>query len=196
MTGLATAYVGLGANLGDRLATLRAAVRELGELGSVTGVSSLYETAPVGFQEQPPFLNAVVALRTSLDATSLVRRLLDIEAGLGRTRSFRNAPRTIDLDLLLLGDSVVATDDVETPHPRLHDRAFVLAPLAELAPDARHPVLQQSALQLYESLESRDGVAPIAGPEWVTLPAGDARRAEDRSGNPGSGARAPDLPRR
>jgi 2-amino-4-hydroxy-6-hydroxymethyldihydropteridine diphosphokinase len=94
--------VSLGANLGDRLGTLREAVHLLGNLGAVTGVSSLYETDPVGYQAQPAFLNAVVALQTPLGAPALVRALLDIEASLGRTRSFRNAPRTLDLDLLLL----------------------------------------------------------------------------------------------
>lgn len=187
MSETATAYVSLGANLGDRLATLREAVHRLGDLGAVTGVSSLYETAPVGYQEQPSFLNAVVALRTNLDALSLVKALLDIEASLGRTRSFRNAPRTLDLDLLLLGETVVATNDVQTPHPRLQDRAFVLTPLAELAPDAVHPVLQRTTLQLSEALASRAGVARVAGPEWATRPAGGAGRAADHSGNPGSG---------
>jgi 2-amino-4-hydroxy-6-hydroxymethyldihydropteridine diphosphokinase len=182
-----TAYIGLGANLGDRAATLREAVHRLGELGTVTGVSSLYETDPVGYQEQPSFLNAVVALQTTLDASSLIRALLAAEASLGRTRSFRNAPRTLDLDLLLLGDTVVATDDVQVPHPRLHERAFVLAPLAELAPDAMHPVLHRSMRQLYDALDSRDGVAQVAGPGWVTLPADGAGRAAGHSGNPASG---------
>ncbi len=181
------AYIGLGANLGDRHATLREAVHRLGELGTVTGVSSLYETDPVGYQEQPPFLNAVVALQTTLDASALVRALLAIEANLGRTRSFRNAPRTLDLDLLLLGDTVVATDDVQAPHPRLQDRAFVLAPLAELAPDAMHPLLHRTVRQLYDALDSHDGVARVAGPGWVTRPAGGAGRAADHSGNPASG---------
>jgi 2-amino-4-hydroxy-6-hydroxymethyldihydropteridine diphosphokinase len=182
-----TAYVGLGANLGDRLSTLRDAVHRLGDMGTVTGVSSLYETDPVGYQEQPPFLNAVVALRTTLDASSLVKALLGIEADLGRTRSFRNAPRTLDLDLLLLGDTVVATDEVQAPHPRLQDRAFVLAPLAELAPDAIHPLLHRTARQLYDALDSHDGIVRVAGPEWVTQPADGARKAAGHSGNPASG---------
>ena len=187
MSDATTAYVSLGANLGDRLATLREAVRCLGDLGKVTGVSSLYETDPVGYEEQPAFLNAVVALHTALDASSLVRALLSIEASLGRTRSFRNAPRTLDLDLLLLGDAVVATDDVHVPHPRLQERAFVLAPLVELAPYARHPVLSRTVRQLYDALDSHEGVVRVAGPAWVIPPAGGAERAADRSGNPASG---------
>lgn len=182
-----TAYVSLGANLGDRPSTLREAVRRLGELGMVTGVSSLYETDPVGYLDQPAFLNAVVALRTTRDAAFLVRALLGIEASLGRTRSFRNAPRTLDLDLLLLGDTVAATREVQVPHPRLQERAFVLAPLAELAPDAMHPILGRTVRELYDTLSSRAGVARVAGPEWISLPASGAGRVADHSGNPASG---------
>lgn len=187
MSNHVTAYVGLGANLGDRLATLREAVHRLGDLGKVTGVSSLYETAPVGYAAQPAFLNAVVELQTALEATSLIQSLLDIEASLGRARSFRNAPRTIDLDLLLLGDAVVATDEAFVPHPRLQERAFVLTPLVELAPDAMHPVLGKSMRQLHEALASRVGVERITGPAWATLPASDAGRVADHSGNLASG---------
>jgi 7,8-dihydro-6-hydroxymethylpterin-pyrophosphokinase len=115
-----------------------------------------------------------VALQTTLDASSLIRALLDIEAELGRTRSFRNAPRTLDLDLLLLGDTVIETEDVQAPHPRLQERAFVLTPLAELAPDIVHPVLGQTTRQLREALDSREGVTLVAGPEWVTQPADGA----------------------
>jgi 2-amino-4-hydroxy-6-hydroxymethyldihydropteridine diphosphokinase len=182
-----TAYIGIGANLGDRIATLRTAVHRLGEVGAVTRVSSLFETDPVGYESQPAFLNAVVELQTTLDATELIYALLGIEASLGRTRSFRNAPRTLDLDLLLLGDRVVATDDTHVPHPRLQERSFVLTPLAELAPDAVHPVLRRSVTQLYDALDSRDGVARVAGPEWATPPASDEGTPAGHSGNPASG---------
>ena len=175
-----TAYIGLGANLGDRLETLREAVRRLRELDEVTSVASLYETVPVGYTDQPLFLNAVVALQTGLAAPQLVQALLDIEASLGRTRSFRNAPRTLDLDLLLLGDEVVDQDDARVPHPRLHERAFVLAPLAELAPDLVHPVLGLTIQELADALGSNDGVSRAAGPEWVTPTASDAGSSADR----------------
>lgn len=186
MTHSATAYIGLGANLGDRLATLREAVRRLGDVGIVTGVSSLYETAPVGYAAQPAFLNAVVELQTTLDAERLVQAILLIEASLGRTRSFRNAPRTLDLDLLLLGDAMVARDGAHVPHPRLQERAFVLAPLAEIAADCVHPVLDRTIQDLYSALESTGGVERVAGPEWATPPASDAGKAAGHSGNPAS----------
>ena len=181
-----TAYIGLGANLGDRSGTLREAVQRLGDLGVVTSVSSLYETAPVGYEAQPSFLNAVVELQTTLDASQLIQALLQIEASLGRTRSFRNAPRTLDLDLLLLGAIVLATSSALVPHPRLHERSFVLTPLAELAPDAVHPVLGRTMSQLSDALGFSDGVKLAAGPAWVTPPAGGAGTTAGHSGNPAS----------
>lgn len=138
---MGTAFVGLGANLGDRLGTMRRAVRRLGDLGEVTALSSVYETDPVGYAEQPSFLNAVARLTTPLEPGPLVRALLGIEADLGRVRTFPNAPRLLDLDLLFYDDLVLAIPDLTLPHPRLHQRAFVLVPLAEIAPDLDHPVL-------------------------------------------------------
>nr|MBA3450959.1 2-amino-4-hydroxy-6-hydroxymethyldihydropteridine diphosphokinase [Chloroflexia bacterium] len=106
---MATAAIGLGANLGDRIRTLREAVRRLAALGHICAVSSLYETEPVGFREQPSFLNAVIRLETTHRSGDILRELLTIEADLGRERTFRNAPRTLDLDLLLLDDIVLDT---------------------------------------------------------------------------------------
>jgi 2-amino-4-hydroxy-6-hydroxymethyldihydropteridine diphosphokinase len=155
----ATAYIGLGANLGDRAATLREAARRLGELGTITAVSSFYETEPVGFREQPSFLNAVIALETDLPPAALFDALLAIERDLWRVRSFRNAPRTLDLDILLQDDLVMDTPELTLPHPRMHERAFVLAPLAEIAPDVRHPVFGSSAAELLAALPDQSGVA-------------------------------------
>jgi 2-amino-4-hydroxy-6-hydroxymethyldihydropteridine diphosphokinase len=163
---MTTAYIGLGANLGDRLATLREAVRSLGKLGRITAVSSLYETEPVGYLDQPPFLNAVVALETSLASLELMGALLAIEHDMGRTREFKNAPRTLDLDLLLMDDLVLVTPDLTLPHPRLHERAFVLVPLVELAPTLVHPVLGPSLAELRAALPSSEGVTPWAAPGW------------------------------
>jgi 2-amino-4-hydroxy-6-hydroxymethyldihydropteridine diphosphokinase len=132
-----TAYIGLGANLGDREATLRRALELLeAEPGvEVTAVSAFRDTAPVGILDQPRFLNAAARIETTLRPRELLDRLLAIEQALGRTRTGpRFGPRTIDLDLLLYGDSTLAEPGLTVPHPRLHERAFVLGPLAELDP--------------------------------------------------------------
>ena len=125
------AYVGLGANLGDREGTIRAAVAEL---PGVVAVSTLRETDPVGITDQPRFLNGVAALETELTPRELLDVLLAVERRLGRERGQRWGPRTIDLDLLLYGDGVIDETGLTIPHPRLHERRFVLEPLAELAP--------------------------------------------------------------
>lgn len=163
---MAIAYIALGANLGDRLAALRAAVAGLSALGSVEAVSPVYETAPVGYTDQPPFLNAVARLRTEQAPGALLDALLRIEADLGRVRTFRNAPRPLDLDLLLYDDLVLDTPALTVPHPRLHERAFVLVPLADLAPDLTHPVLGERVAALLAELEPVMGVrlfGPLAG---------------------------------
>lgn len=134
------AYVALGANLGDPVATVRAAIQALRGIDGARflAASSLYRTAPVGLHHQPDFINAVAALDVDsavLPAPTFLERLFAIEAAFGRVRSVRNAPRTLDLDLLLFGDERSATDGLALPHPRLHERAFVLVPLAEIAPD-------------------------------------------------------------
>ncbi|CAB1367967.1 2-amino-4-hydroxy-6-hydroxymethyldihydropteridine diphosphokinase [Denitratisoma oestradiolicum] len=130
------AYVALGANLGDPIATVRAAIEALAALPGhrLKAVSSLYRTAPVGLLGQPDFINAVVALETPLLPESLLAELFAIEARFGRQRGIRNAPRTLDLDLLFHGDSHSDDPRLTLPHPRMHERAFVLAPLAEIAP--------------------------------------------------------------
>jgi 2-amino-4-hydroxy-6-hydroxymethyldihydropteridine diphosphokinase len=134
-----TAYIGLGSNLGERELAIRRALEEIGGAGttSILRVSSLRETDPVGYQDQPKFLNGVAAVSTTAPPRELLRLLLEIERRLGRDRDGVPAggPRTIDLDLLLYGEEVVAEPGLEVPHPRLHERRFVLEPLAELAPD-------------------------------------------------------------
>jgi 2-amino-4-hydroxy-6-hydroxymethyldihydropteridine diphosphokinase len=129
------AYVGLGANLGDTAATLKAALQSLGALPGIRlqAVSAFYRTAPVDAQG-PDFLNAVAALQTTLSPEELLAQLQRIESASGRERPYRNAPRTLDLDLLLYGDASMVSPTLTLPHPRMHERAFVLVPLAEVAP--------------------------------------------------------------
>ena len=136
-----TAYVALGANLGDPAATIRAAFGALANLpeSRVVHCSSLYRTAPIGNIEQPEFINAVAALETTLAPESLLDALFDIEARFGRIRAEKNGPRTLDLDLLLYNNQQLNLPRLTLPHPRLHLRAFVLYPLAELAPDLQLP---------------------------------------------------------
>ena len=132
------AYVGLGANLGDREATMRRAIELLGD--EVVAVSSFRETDPVGYEDQPRFLNGAVALETELSPRELLDRLLAVERELGRTRDGpRYGPRTIDLDLLLYGEAVVDEPGLRVPHPRLAERRFALEPLAELDPGLTIP---------------------------------------------------------
>lgn len=141
MTHTHTAYIALGANLGDAPQTLKASLTHLAQHPDVTieAVSSFYRTAPVGLTEQPDFVNAVARLVTRLDPETLLHTLLSIEGMFGRIRQTRNGPRTLDLDLLLYDGLVLEKDNLTLPHPRLHLRAFVLVPLAEIAPDLSLP---------------------------------------------------------
>lgn len=131
------AVLGLGANIGEPLVALRAAVEALGRLPhtTVTAVSSVYQTAPVGYTDQPEFYNIVLTAETALTPHALLGGCLGIEAALGRVRTFRNAPRVVDIDLLLYEGYTEETEELTVPHPRMQERAFVLVPLAELFPD-------------------------------------------------------------
>ena len=153
-----TAYIALGANLpspvGPPHQTLDAAIDRLAELGRLAAKSSYYSTDPVGYEDQPTFLNAAIALETPLDPQTLLDRLLEIERSFGRERAHGvpNGPRTIDLDLLLYGDYVLSTQALQLPHPRMAQRSFVLLPMAEIAPERIHPELHRSMSQLLKDL--------------------------------------------
>lgn len=153
-----TAYIGLGANLGERWPTLRQAVLRLRGLGVVEAISPVYDTAPVGFADQPSYLNATLRLATDLGPEALLAGLLQIEQDLGRVRTFPNAPRTIDLDLLFYDDAVIDHPDVVVPHPRVQERAFVLVPLSDIAPDLWHPQLECTVGALLRRLGAITGV--------------------------------------
>lgn len=151
-------YIGFGANLGDRLATIGESLRLINALGDVSAVSPIYESEPVGYLQQPAFLNGVAQLETGLNPDKLLQRLHEIEQRLGRRRTFPNAPRTIDLDILFYGRCIIETPELIVPHPRLQERAFVLLPLADLAPDFVHPLLAKSVGELLRALGPVHGV--------------------------------------
>ena len=152
------AYLSLGSNIGDREAHLREAIRRLETTGKVSALSSFYETEPVDFTQQALFLNCAVRLETSLAASDLMSRLLEIERELGRERVLKKGPRTIDIDILLFGDLVVNSAELTIPHPAMAERRFVLEPLAEIAPGVVHPVLKKTVWKLLAELPAGQNV--------------------------------------
>ena len=162
----ATVYLGLGTNLGDRLANLRMALARLQTLARLEEVSSLYETQPQGVSDQPLFLNAVCRVSTGLEPQALLRFLKNVERETGRQPGGeRWGPRPIDLDILLYDDRVLDAPELTVPHPRLAERAFVLVPLCELAPELRHPLLGKTMEELLASLGEK-GVKKTAPRGW------------------------------
>ncbi|MCS7206340.1 MAG: 2-amino-4-hydroxy-6-hydroxymethyldihydropteridine diphosphokinase [Dehalococcoidia bacterium] len=173
-------YLGLGSNLGDREGYLRQGVRGLHQrAGDVIGLSPIYETAPQGYADQPRFLNMVVCLQTPLDPLALLDTCLALESAAGRTRPFPNAPRTLDIDILLYDERVFTSERLTVPHPRMAERAFVLIPLSDLAADVVHPTLGISVGALARRV-GHEGVRPWSPPPLAWL--GDDDQGVRREG--------------
>lgn len=194
-----TAYIGMGSNLasptGEPEATLAAAAARLERMGRVVARSSLYSTEPVGFAEQPRFLNAAVALETELDPHGLLEGLLRVEREFGRDRlaGIPNGPRTLDLDILLYGQERISEPGLEIPHPRLAERGFVLVPLGEIASNAVHASRQVTVAQLLNDWLNRhttdtDAVVLVQSDAWrAGSGGGDAAGADAGSDHPDGG---------
>ena len=160
------AFLSLGSNVGDREQRLRDAIARLETVGLVVSVSSFYETEPVEFTDQTWFLNCAVALETAATADELMTALLDIERQMGRQRVQKKGPRSIDVDILLFidslkGDAVIDSPELIIPHPAMHRRRFVLQPLAEIAPEARHPLMKKTTRELLDALPAGQAVRKL-----------------------------------
>jgi 2-amino-4-hydroxy-6-hydroxymethyldihydropteridine diphosphokinase len=152
------AYLSLGSNIGDRAAQLQDALTRLSAAGRVVAVSSFYETEPVEFTQQPWFLNCAVALETAKTPQQLMAAILVIEVQMGRRRAQNKGPRSIDIDILLFADTIMDSTELTIPHPAMHQRRFVLEPLAEIAPEVQHPVLKKTIRELRDALPAGQAV--------------------------------------
>ena len=155
-----TVFIALGTNLGKRKANLRAAIKALPPDVTVLAESHVYETPPWGYEDQSAFLNMAVKAETEMEPEPLLKYLKQLEVELGREQNFRWGPRLIDLDILFYDDLVIDTPPLVIPHPRLHERAFVLVPLADVAPEVVHPVLQRTVSELLTRID-RQGINRI-----------------------------------
>ena len=160
---MATTYLCLGANLGEREKNLAQALALLAQKVKLEKVSSIYQTEPVGYEEQPPFLNLVCQISTEMELGELLCLAKAIENRMGRVPSFPNAPRLIDIDILFYDNQIVKTQNLTIPHPRLAERAFVLIPLAEIAPELIHPELSKNIAELASAVREHNGVQKYSG---------------------------------
>ncbi len=154
----AKVFLGMGSNVGDREGHLTMGIRLLAAAMHLVETSSIYETEPWGYTEQPPFLNMACHVQTDLAPLELLAVCQEVERQVGRKPTVRYGPRVLDVDVLAYGDQVIVTPDLVVPHPHMAERAFVLVPLVEIAPEWEHPVLKKSASQLLEEVSSREGV--------------------------------------
>lgn len=155
-------FLSLGSNVGDRAANLNAAIERLRTLGEIVAVSSFYDTEPVGLAAQPWFLNCAVKLDTEKMPKQLLAGILEVEQQMGRRRAQKNGPRIIDVDILLFGNSIIETKGLTVPHLAMHQRRFVLEPLAEIAPEVRHPVFKRTIRELRDALPQGQAVRKTA----------------------------------
>lgn len=152
------AFIALGTNDGNRESNIQTALEEIAQFAKIVQKSSIYNTEPVGFKNQSDFLNMVIAIETKLNPVELMIKLEEIEHKMGKNKEFENGPRLIDLDILFYDDRVVRHSHFEIPHPRLHQRNFVLTPLAEIAPKLTHPILDKTIEYLKVNLKSSEKI--------------------------------------
>jgi 2-amino-4-hydroxy-6-hydroxymethyldihydropteridine diphosphokinase len=152
-----TVYLSLGSNVGDRQANLEQAISQLSDLGTVRQRSAFYETEPMEVTDQPWFLNCAVELETELMPKQFISAVLDVERSMGRRRIKKKGPRSIDIDVILFGKSIIEMKGLTVPHPAMHLRRFVLEPMVEIAPEVRHPVFKRSMRELRDALPAGSG---------------------------------------